>query len=191
MVIVLAARAEPRRWPMRSDDCFLTAARDVDAQPEPPPPTRDPEFGVVNSGLQSHEPDDLHPEAFLRVVANPFLGTFGLLLWLMALIWFGRLWQHNPQLISPLAPILAVLLLSSLWLVPSLFQFHCLDCGRSGRLANWRGHVCPASAVRRLAGRPRRLRGPSPFVQIILWFWGGLALALVATSMGFHLPQHW
>ena len=176
---------------MRSDVRFLTAARDVDAQPESPPPTRDPEFGVVNLGLQLHDPDDLQPEAFLRIVANPFLGTFGLLVWLMALIWFGRLWQRNPDLISPLAPILAVLLLASLWLVPALFHFHCLDCGRSGRLSSWRGHVCPASAMRRLAGRPRRLRGPSPFVHIILWFWWALALAMAARSVGLHLPQHW
>ena len=48
--------------------------------------------------------------------------------------------------------------LASLVLVVFLFQYHCLDCGATGRLSRWRDHACD----RRVAARRRHgsTRGP-------------------------------
>ena len=125
---------------------------------------------------------DHSPESYLRLVANPFLGLFGLIVWLGALDWIVVKGGAGPFGLLAL-----VLTLASLGLLPALFQYHCLDCGATGRLSRWRKHICPRSAARRFAGRPRRLRGPTPPVQVVLWLWGLMALTLLAHAFGWDL----
>jgi hypothetical protein len=97
-------------------------------------------------------------EPYQRLVANPFLAVLGLIGWyaLMAYVLRGR----RIDLFFPS--------LGSLGLVIFLFQYHCLDCGATGRLTRWRGHCCAAVKARRDAGRRHRFRGPSPWAQTVV-----------------------
>lgn len=156
--------------------------------PHGPSPHRDPEFGLLAVGPSELVPSDIAPESYLRIAANPFLGLAGLVAWLMVGKWFLTVLKRSPELIGPLAPILVILLIASLWLLPYLFHYHCLDCGGSGRLSRWTRHACPTSVYRRLAGRPRRWRGPTPFTQIVLWLWLALSLAVLAEAIGLRRP---
>jgi hypothetical protein len=144
-------------------------------------PRRDPEFdSTAVPGILT--PLD-SPEYYLRLIANPFLAILAFLAWLGALVWLCHL-DLDRELIGPMVPIIAVVFLFGLWKIGSLFQYHCLDCGKTGRMSRWREHVCVPSALRRQAGRVRRFRGPSLFVQVVLWLWGLLALGLVVRSAG-------
>ncbi len=147
-----------------------------------PPPERDPEFEpIIPTRLIEL---DHSPESYQRLVANPFLGFFAILVWLAALYAIVVLgW------VGAFAPMAVVLMIAILWLIPGLFQYHCLDCGRTGKLSDWRRHICLHVAERRIEGRVRRIRGPTPPVQIILWLWILMALALSAHSLGFRLPS--
>jgi hypothetical protein len=153
-------------------------------EPALPPPSRDPEFVPGPAAPGELLPSPINPHLYLRVIANPFLGFAGLLGWLGLLILVFRKLGRMPELFGPLAPAVVVAFAVLLWLMPGLFQYHCLDCGRTGRLSRWREHSCVRSNWRRAAGRPRPLRGPPPFVQVILWLWGLLMLALWADSHG-------
>jgi hypothetical protein len=108
----------------------------------------------------------LSVERYQRLVANPFLALSGFIGW-FALMRFV-LGSHRIELFFPA--------LSSLLLLAFLFQYHCLDCGATGHLSRWRGHCCAAVDARRGTGRPRRVRGPSPPTQTVLWI-GSLTLA--------------
>jgi hypothetical protein len=140
-------------------------------------PPADPEFRSHRPGLLASDLDG-EPEAYLRLVANPFLALLYLVAWLVALyesVIEGFGW--------PLTPMLVVSLLAGLGLVPFLMEYHCLDCGRTGRLTRWQKHLCPHSLARREAGRRRRLRGPSPPVQVALWLCVVMGLALVINAL--------
>lgn len=153
-------------------------------EPALPPPQRDPEFGAAGAGPGELLPDPVNPHLYLRIVANPFLGLAGLVGWLILLRLVLLKLRRIPELFAPLLPAVVVVFLALLWITPALFHFHCLDCGRTGRLSRWRLHSCPRSSWRRASGRARRLRGPTPFVQIVLWLWALLTLALIAGSHG-------
>jgi hypothetical protein len=163
-------------------------ARAAEAALEPlaPSPQRDPEFDAGPPLAPDSLATPIAPESYLRVLANPFLMFVGGVAWLMLGRWVLGLLRRNPDLIGPLSPILVVLLLACLWLLPGLSQFHCLDCGGTGRLGRWRRHVCPVSVQRRLGGEPRRLRGPTPFAQVLLWLWALLAAGVLVAR---HLPR--
>jgi hypothetical protein len=146
--------------------------------PSPPPPGRDPEFAPL-ADPRAPIATGLWPEMYLRLLANPFLALAGFVGWALAANWLRSLLAHKPDLIGPLAPILTVLMLAALFgLVPRLFRVHCLDCGRTLPQSRWREHTCVLSNLRRQSARPRRLRGPTPFVQDVLWIWF-LALGLI------------
>jgi hypothetical protein len=151
--------------------------------PELPPAGRDPEFDPVlnTEGLEL----DHSPESYQRLVANPFLGFFAIILWL------GALYTLFLGYLGPFTPMAALLLMSSLALLPPLFQFHCLDCGATGRLSGWRRHMCPSVAERRLEGRVRHLRGPAPPIQILLWLWVLMALIVAAAAFDLHPGRLW
>jgi hypothetical protein len=135
-------------------------------------------------------PSGVAPERYLRVLANPFLACAGLVAWLLVVDWLRRLYVRDPQLMGPLAPLLVILALVGLFgLVPRLLHFHCLDCGRTGPLSRWREHSCSLSNLRRQAVRPRRLRGPSPFVQVILWLWALLWVLSALHGAGWRWPD--
>jgi len=127
---------------------FITRLRDDDFESPP---------GTIPTTLG---PD---PWPYLRLVANPFLGFYGVVLWFYVL-------GHMPVPVIPganWADLLVVL--GVVFLLPRLFQFHCLDCHATGRLGRWKQHVCPASAARRRENRPRRWPGIGPGMQVILW----------------------
>ncbi|MDB5350414.1 MAG: hypothetical protein JWN86_1661 [Planctomycetota bacterium] len=147
---------------------------DVERSHDPP----DPEFvsqrpGLLSGGLGTE------PEVYLRVVANPFLGFLYLVVWLVAL-------YHSSfgEFAGPLTPMLLVMMTASLALLPNFMQFHCLDCGGTGRFLRWRKHVCQRAMERRDSGRPRRFRGPSPPLQVVLWLWALVAFAMMLNALG-------
>ncbi|RUL85057.1 hypothetical protein [Tautonia sociabilis] len=146
---------------------------------EPPVPLEaDPEFRAVASarGL----PSVVDPGAYRRVLVNPFLGLLGAGAWVAAaraVLVVG---------VEGMArPLLLVWLLVGAILLPRLFQFHCLDCGRTGRLARWRRHVCPKIARRIVEGRPLRIRWPGPIAQLVVW---GYVLAVVLVLVRIGVP---
>ncbi len=142
----------------------------------PPAAERDPEFdATVTAGSLDLE---TAPEAYLRLVANPFLGVLGLLAWLVA-----GYWIVVRGVAGLLTPIAIVLLLACLALIPGRFQYHCLDCGRTGRLSDWRRHLCRRVAERRLDGQARRFHGPPPSVQVVLWLWVLMGVILLAHAL--------
>jgi len=138
----------------------------------------DPEFGSFHSGplMGSMESD---AEGYLRLVANPFLSFCYLTAWLAVMYK-----TVAEGFAGPLTPMLLAMLVAALWLIPHLMHYHCLDCGGSGRLLRWKRHVCHAMVQRREAGFPRRFRGPTPPLQIVLWLWLLLAAALVVNALG-------
>jgi hypothetical protein len=129
-------------------------------------PTRDPDLDAAPLEAGLGLPGDEPPEMYLRVIANPFLGLFALLVWLAAL--YALVAWGVAGLLTPIA---LILLIASLGLLPGCFQYHCLDCGATGPLRRWKRHVCPRVAERRFSGLGRRWRGPPPAVQVILWLW--------------------
>ncbi len=142
-----------------------------------PPADLDRDFEFDSTILAREAEIDHRPELYLRVVANPFLGLFAFFLWLAAM--YAVIVDGVAGLLGPIA---FFLLLPCLALIPGRFQYHCLDCGRTGKLSEWTRHVCPRVVERRIEGRIRRLRGPSPTVQIILWLWFLMALALAVEA---------
>jgi hypothetical protein len=100
-------------------------------------------------------------------VANPFLAMAA------AVGWYALIRQVlRARRLDLFFPALA-----SLVLVAFLFQYHCLDCGATGRLQRWRAHECGRVRARRAEGRSLRLPLPSPPAQTALWL---SALALGA-----------
>src|SRR5262249_13185234 len=138
---------------------------------------RDPEFSSPQHQGRLIELDHA-PESYLRLVANPFLAASAGLAWL----WFlFHVVAEFVSMRSPFTPVVALVMVGLLALIVPLFQYHCLDCGATGRLSRWRRHICMVSASRRERGRPRRLRGPSPPAQVVLWFWFVLTAGILAT----------
>ena len=153
-----------------------------------PPPGRDPEFAPI-ADVRTPITGGLWPEMYLRLLANPFLALAGFLLWAIAAHWLRGLLARQPELIGPLAPIVTVLMLATLFgLVPRLFRVHCLDCGRTLPHSRWREHTCVLSNLRRQAGRPRRFRGPSPFAPAVLWLWAFALVLIVLRAAGVSWP---
>ena len=152
----------------------------MDAHRSTIPP--DPEFGSFGPGplWSGEEPE---PEAYLRLVANPFLALVALVAWLMALYEsiFGGF-------AGALTPMLVVILLAALGLLPFTLQFHCLDCGGTGRLSRWKKHACHMAMHRRDSGVRRRFRGPGPSLQLVLWVWFLMAVAMFLNTLGVRLP---
>lgn len=145
-----------------------------------PTPERDPEFRpLVNWSSAADHSQAL--EEYQRIVANPFLGLLAIVLWLVGL----RL-AFSPWHATRSVPLLICLVACAIWL-PFMFHYHCRDCGSSGPLHRWRRHVCPAIAERSRTGRRRRLRGPTPPVQVVLWLYALLAFAILASSLGVSL----
>jgi hypothetical protein len=135
----------------------MTAAENAPAGSAIPPGVHDHQIDNVPRRFR-RRPPALDP--YQRLVTNPFLAFLGWILW-FALV---RL-----SLRSGLLPYFFAAIAS--FILPAfLLQYHCLDCGRTGRLARWREHACERVLARQAAGRPRWIRGPTPPVQALLWF---------------------
>ena len=108
-----------------------------------------------------------------RLIVNPFLAVFGTILWFLLLRY-----TVQTRVLKLFAPVAA-----SFVLLIFLLEYHCLDCGRTGRLLNWRKHVCERVEVRRLSGNLRWSLWPSVFSQTVLWVVGlGLTAAMLVLS---------
>jgi hypothetical protein len=113
-------------------------------------------------------------EAYQRLVTNPFLAAAAAVAWFAVLRDTLRAGDVRWGL-----PLLGAGLL-----LPFLVEFHCLDCGRTGRLARWRSHNCDAVTLRRSLGRPRLIRGPSPVTQFKLWLIAAAAAVALFVIVG-------
>jgi hypothetical protein len=148
----------------------------------PPPPERDLEFhGPPEPASVAAEPY-LDLENYQRLVANPFLGLLGSFAWLLGLRW---VFLHVGLRLTLVVAFLLVAVAPGL---PLLFQYHCRDCGASGPLYRWRKHTCAPIAERRRTGQPRRFRGPSPPLQVVIWLYFVLLIGIVWSALGWALP---
>ncbi|WP_406695749.1 hypothetical protein V5E97_32585 [Singulisphaera sp. Ch08] len=142
------------------------------------------------SGRHQHDPDLDRPparvsillepyfEEYQRLISNPFLALAALIPWFVATR-MAFLAKHVPSIL---------ILLASLVGIAYLLQFHCLDCGATGCLFGWKHHACDRALARQFARRRRRLRGPNPATQTVLW---GLIVMIVAllSAIAFR-PRH-
>lgn len=142
-----------------------------------PTPERDYEFRNPASVGAPTDPERV--EDYQRLVANPFLGFLGIVAWCFAFVVLLRF----PSPLLVLALVCAWIIVGKR-LMPFLFHFHCRDCGATGFLSDWRKHICPAIAERKSKGRAVHLRGPSPPLQIVLWFYLLLACAIAMNTLG-------
>lgn len=106
-------------------------------------------------------------------MANPFLALAALIAWLAAL---------RRALASRNLVLSAIVVLAFLGVVRAL-HFHCRDCGGTGWLFRWRDHACDAVLTRQRANRVRRWRGPTPTVQMALWMYLFVSLAIAAALL--------
>jgi hypothetical protein len=79
--------------------------------------------------------------------------------------------------------VVGIPLIAAIFL-PRLFHYHCLDCGATGVLHRWRHHACSRVLERYHAGRPRRVRGPTPPAQFVLWLFALAAGLIVLNELG-------
>jgi hypothetical protein len=149
----------------------------------PPHPDRDLEFRSQFEPRSVGADPFLDLEEYQRLVTNPFLGLLALLAWLIGVRWVllnapPRLWLPSLLLTLVTAPAL-----------PFLFQYHCRDCGASGPLHRWRKHLCPPVQQRRRSGQPRRFKGPSPSLQLVIWLYFLLLIGVLASMLGWQVPR--
>jgi hypothetical protein len=121
---------------------------------------------------------DHDPEDYLRIVANPFLAFFVLAAAIGVLFVPASMTFAN-NLKGVLVPLLFI---TALLLHTRFYQYHCLDCGTTGRLTRWKSHSCPLSDERRRLGRKRRLRGPTPAIQVIAWIYVVCMVAVIVQA---------
>jgi hypothetical protein len=108
-------------------------------------------------------------ERYQRLLANPFLGVLALVGSFVAIRMACKTERFDVVVVATATIVFAR------WLL----QFHCLDCGATGRLSRWREHACPAVVFRLATRSPRRFRGPTPPAQTALWL-VTLVIAIVA-----------
>jgi hypothetical protein len=139
-------------------------------------PTYDAELDPPRPAAGGQPP--LYLEESQRLVTNPFLGIF----WLVLMVGLIR---HALAIKSLLWLGLA---LSGLLLLGFLLQYHCRDCGATGVLFRWRSHACPSVLARQRAGLRRRIPGPNPYTQLILWVYllaaTGILVAVIHRHAG-------
>ena len=125
----------------------------------------DPEFEAVRAPALRLR--DFEPRHSQRVIVNPFLAVLDLLV--LGAMFVGRHWFGIFSVTFGVALIV---------LLPHLIQFHCLDCGRTGRYTAHKAHACPVVVKRWNDGLTTRF--PSARAQLIVWGW-------VLASVGFLL----
>ena len=147
-------------------------------EPRQHPPTHDPDLDPPRPAAGANGRPPLSREEFQRLVANPFLAVF----WLIVL--FGVL----RQALAIKSLVLVGLAICGLLALGHLLQYHCRDCGATGLLFRWKSHVCPSVLARQQTGRARRIRGPNPYTQLVLWIYvllaTGILLAVVLRQVG-------
>jgi hypothetical protein len=130
---------------------------EVSVEPRPTQSRYDPDLDNPSRRLSQTSIESI--EDHQRLLVNPFLVVLGWVI-VVALIRMA-LRIHSLHLF-----VTGIILL----LVPALlFQYHCLDCGKTGWLFRYRRHACPAVTARAQTGVVRRFRGLSVTIQIIVW----------------------
>ena len=121
----------------------------------------DPEFRTPVESWPTRYPT---PGSYLRVLANPFLGVASLFgvaglvrslhewtfLGIPPWVFFAVSWGYLQSL-------------------PMMFQYHCLDCGTTGPLRDWKSQTCFPSSLNRFLGRRGWFSWPRPAAQILVW----------------------
>ncbi len=132
----------------------------------------DPEF--VTSTVPTPRLRDFDPRDYQRLVVNPFLAVFVLVL-------LPKLFRWLIESVS-LAPV-ALLLTVPLLLLPRLIQFHCLDCGQTASYHRSKDHAC--HQVLNRYHQDRETKFPHAWLQLIIWGWilGSVAVLLLVLSI--------
>jgi hypothetical protein len=138
------------------------------------PQTADPDFDPPP--VSTVRLKDFDPLEHQRLVVNPFLAVFGLVVLRYFTLWL--FWES--------VAIATLVTLCLMGLLPTLIQYHCLDCGKTGRYSRRGQHACPAVLNRWREGRPSRFPLPSSGTQLVVWVWliGSVALLLAVLSLG-------
>jgi hypothetical protein len=100
------------------------------------PQSADPEFDPPP--VSTVRLRDFDPPEHQRLVVNPFLAVFGLVVLRSFTLWLFR----------ESVPLATVGTLGLMVLLPTLIQYHCLDCGKTGRYSRRARHACPAVLAR-------------------------------------------
>jgi hypothetical protein len=145
-------------------------------EPRPHHPTYDPDLDPARPGSLPPGPAPLGFEDFQRLVTNPFLAVF----WLIIL--FGLM---REALAMKSLPLLGVTTCGFL-VLGHLVQYHCRDCGSTGPIFRWRSHACTSVLARQQTGRARRIRGPNPSVQLVLWVYALIAGGILVAVLHLH-----
>jgi hypothetical protein len=139
---------------------------------DPRQSTFDRDLDIPGPAPSWPEFDDIRP--YYRLVANPFLMILG---WLMAVGVCRLAFQWRRPMVAVFA--LGLFLASCL-----LFQFHCLDCGKTYFLHRRRRHRCEAVWVRWNHREHDRWQPPAIKTQLVIWFYFIMsAIALTATML--------
>jgi hypothetical protein len=120
-------------------------------------------------------PDYSEIRSYYRVVVNPFLAV---LAWLAAL-GLIRLTIHWRR---PWLLLLALLVLCASSL---LFQFHCLDCGKTGYLHRLGRHRCDRVWLRWHTGTAERWRCPTAPAQLMIWCYVAVGAAVLIWALAY------
>jgi hypothetical protein len=138
-------------------------------EPRAPSSSHDPDLDPPRRRPSDPGRPPFLPQEYQRLVANPFLAVFGLIVGL------GVFWKALELRELPLVALALVALIS----VAYLLQYHCLDCGSTGLLLRWKSHACERVLARQQANQVRRFRGPNPTFQTVLWGYALLVLAIL------------
>ena len=98
-------------------------------------------------------------EAHQRLIVNPFLAVFGLLIW-MLLFRFSVKFQRLDVFFGVVCGGILLVFLP---------EYHCLDCGQTGRLLNSKTHVCERVEIRSLDDGLSSTIWPSTHFQVVVW----------------------
>jgi hypothetical protein len=121
------------------------------------PDLADPEFDPIP--VAPVRLRDFDPSQHQRLVVNPFLAVFLLMVW-----WFSARWLAR----GPFPP-LSVATIIPLAFLPYAIQYHCLDCGRTSSYPRWRRHACSAVILRWNERRRPWPPFPSAKTQLVVW----------------------
>ena len=142
-------------------------------EPLAPSSTHDPDLDPPRQRPTGPERPPFLPQEYQRLVANPFLALLGLIAGFAAV---------TKALESRNLPLVGLSLLA-LCAVGYLLQYHCLDCGTTGLLFRWKSHACERVLVRQQTGRVRRIRGPNPTFQTVLWIYLMIGVAILIAAV--------
>ena len=131
----------------------------------------DPDFDRFPPTRPISDPGHALPGNYRRIVANPFLAIFWLFVCFRCTLWLHEL--NAPPFVGARFVIGVGYLV-----VVIFFQYHCLDCGRTGWLGGWSRHSCERVRIRETYSGPRRFRGPEPEIQTLLLLFGFSLVAL-------------